>query len=145
MPSTSQGKRDAVARYYEKNKEALNAKKKKRLAERGARGRVSMCVAKAHHSASVIGRCSFDLTLDEAYVVYDAQEGCCALSGITFPLGPLTPYSMTIDRIKPELGYTKSNVRFIIFGLNALKGPGTDEDVLKICRAVVGAACYGPR
>lgn len=61
----------------------------------------------------------------------------CALSGLPFRNGGLNPYSPSLDRIKPELGYVPGNVRVILHGLNSLKSTGTDEDVVAICRAVV--------
>lgn len=51
--------------------------------------------------------------------------------------GPLTRFSISIDRIKPELGYVPGNVRFLLAGVNDLKGTGTDEDVLTIAHALV--------
>lgn len=44
--------------------------------------------------------------------------------------------SLSIDRVKPELGYTQDNVRFILHCLNAMKGNGTDGQVLEICKLV---------
>jgi len=66
--------------------------------------------------------------------------GRCAISGIEFRrgngCGP-SPYSPSIDRIIPALGYTKGNCRFILHALNALKGSGGDEDALAIAKAFV--------
>ena len=64
----------------------------------------------------------------------------CAITGLPFQTnaknGPW-PFSPSIDQIKPGLGYTKDNARFILWGANALKGAGTDEDMYKIARAIV--------
>jgi hypothetical protein len=48
-----------------------------------------------------------------------------------------SPFSPSIDRIIPTLGYTKGNCRFILHALNALKGSGTDEQALAIAGAFV--------
>lgn len=67
------------------------------------------------------------------------QPDECALSGIPFRKGEgkLSIYSPSLDRKRPELGYTKDNCRFILAGLNALKGSDTDEDLISVCCAVV--------
>lgn len=42
--------------------------------------------------------------------------------------GSLQPNSVTLDRIKPTLGYTQSNVQFISWRANELKRNGTLEE-----------------
>ncbi len=46
------------------------------------------------------------------------------MTGVKFDLEPLpkgrqNPYTASLDRAKPELGYTKNNVRMILWALNA--------------------------
>jgi hypothetical protein len=64
----------------------------------------------------------------------------CAITGLPFQpnkqKGPW-PFSPSIDQIKPGLGYTKENARFLLWGVNALKGAGTDKDMLTIAEAIV--------
>lgn len=68
--------------------------------------------------------------------------GRCELTGLEFRpnrghgCGP-APFSPSIDRIDPLLGYTKGNCRFILHAINAMKGSGTDEEVAFILRAFV--------
>lgn len=65
----------------------------------------------------------------------------CALSGLPFQNsefpGHPCPFSPSIDRVKPELGYTPGNVRLILNALNAMKGAGSDEDMKTIIKALV--------
>lgn len=66
--------------------------------------------------------------------------GKCEVTGIEFILSARnSPYlfSPSIDRIIPANGYTSSNARFVLHAVNALKGAGTDEDMLRIARAIV--------
>ena len=49
----------------------------------------------------------------------------------------VNPFSPSVDKIKNHLGYTLDNCRVIICGLNALKGTGTDADLLNIAKVVV--------
>jgi hypothetical protein len=51
-----------------------------------------------------------------------------------------TPWSASIDRIEPRLGYTPENTRVVCWMLNAAKGEYSDSDVIKMARALVGKA-----
>lgn len=81
----------------------------------------------------------FDLTLEDVMVLGDV----CALSGLPFEItnspGHPCPYSPSLDRVKPQLGYVRGNIRLILNALNAMKGAGTDDDMRKIVNALVGA------
>jgi hypothetical protein len=79
----------------------------------------------------------FDLTRDW---VRARWTGRCEITGIEFVLSDRrTPYlfSPSLDRIAPEKGYTQDNCRFVIHAVNALKGAGTDEQMLSIAKAIV--------
>jgi hypothetical protein len=39
--------------------------------------------------------------------------------------------------LQASIGYTRSNIRVVLLGVNGLRGSGTDEDMLMIARAVV--------
>lgn len=60
--------------------------------------------------------------------------GICELTNIKFNLDANHPstYSPSIDRIDNTKGYVKDNCRFILQGLNAMKGQGLDEDLYVI-------------
>lgn len=77
----------------------------------------------------------FELDDDWARARY---TGRCELSGLAFVTkGKRTPYSMSIDRINPALGYTRANSRFILWGYNALKSDGAnDDDLMALCLAL---------
>ena len=75
-------------------------------------------------------------TLTKEWVVERIEWGKCELSGIPFNLevgrevsGPFSP---SIDKIVPELGYTPENCRVILCGINLLKMNGTDEGMFHI-------------
>jgi hypothetical protein len=66
--------------------------------------------------------------------------GRCEVTGIEFVLSDKrSPYlfSPSLDRIIPTVGYTPENSRFVLHAVNALKGQGTDEDMLTIAKAIV--------
>lgn len=68
---------------------------------------------------------------------------CCAVTGITFDMsGSIRDghvFGPSIDRIKPELGYVRGNVRVVVHCYNLAKNTGTDEDVYLMSKAVVSA------
>lgn len=78
----------------------------------------------------------FDLTADWAKARW---TGCCEITGIPFVLTNTTSgfYSPSIDRIEASKGYTQDNCRFALFSVNSFKGPGTDEDMLSVAKAIV--------
>ena len=79
----------------------------------------------------------FDLSIEWAE---ENWTGKCSMTGLDFLIGKdwiAHPRSPSIDRIDPAKGYTQSNCRFICFAANALKGRGTDADMLAIAKAIV--------
>ena len=46
--------------------------------------------------------------------------------------GQMTPYSPSIDRINPSLGYIKGNVIIISMKANSIKNCYTSEDIRKV-------------
>lgn len=69
--------------------------------------------------------------------------GRCAITGIefvpSFNGGGPNPRSPSIDRIVNTAGYVKSNCRFVLHGVNALKANSTDEEMVTIARAIAAA------
>jgi len=71
-----------------------------------------------------------------------AQQGLCAVSGIALQqpgrgLSGPTWDSPSIDRIVPELGYVKDNVRLTLFCVNSFRGLMSDAEMLTVARAIV--------
>lgn len=63
----------------------------------------------------------FDIDMEHLLELWG--EGFCSLSGIPLELGrsergKVHPYAPSLDRIKPELGYTKGNVRIVCYQMN---------------------------
>lgn len=87
----------------------------------------------------------------EKKVIYDLDEewaskrwtGCCEITSIAFRANGVRgphPFSPSVDRKNPLLGYTKENTRFVLWGCNAIKGVGTDADMYEIARALANVA-----
>ena len=69
----------------------------------------------------------------------DRWNGCCELTGIKFVKisAVHNPYSVSIDRIENDKGYTPENCRFILYALNGLKTNGTEADMYRIAEALL--------
>ena len=81
----------------------------------------------------------FNLTLEYLKELYEEQEGLCAVTNkpFCFTAHPTKHVankdSVSLDRIDPDLGYIKGNVRFVTFQVNCAKGFYTDEEFYEMC------------
>jgi hypothetical protein len=92
----------------------------KQAVERALKKSLSGCKARA----TARGR-QFDLTLDWVIEQIERQGFRCALTGIPFfskntSKSARDPYAPSFDRINSLGGYTKDNVRVIVFALNVM-------------------------
>lgn len=79
----------------------------------------------------------FDLTVDFMKELYDNQKGLCYYSQIPMKLtstnwkmkGQADIDAMSVDKIIPELGYTKGNISLCCSGINKLKGNTSPEEL----------------
>lgn len=105
-----------------------------RSAIRDARSREAKKASKGKAYAQVT------VTLDEIMSKLKANHYRCAISGLSFwqddadRYGPTMP---SIDRIDPNGDYSNENTRVILYGVNALRGRGSDADMVRIARAIV--------
>lgn len=87
----------------------------------------------------------FSLTIEW---IESRWTGHCEITGIKFDTTsrPIhgSPFSPSLDRIKPGEGYTPGNCRIILQGINHMKGRGTDEDIKIIATALVASLPYKP-
>ena len=62
------------------------------------------------------------LDFEWAWAKLVEQDFRCSLTGIAFTWGVKDPTTLSIDRIDPSKGYTKENVRFVCWWVNAAMG-----------------------
>lgn len=79
----------------------------------------------------------FGLTLSDMESIW---TGNCAVSGLPVSVGRGSGpkfFSASLDRIEPSRGYVADNVRIVMWSVNAMKGEGTDDDLLMVAKAIV--------
>ena len=74
-----------------------------------------------------------ELTADDLRELYKKQNGKCYYTGIPMKLTAdkyRDLFLMSIDRISSTEGYTKDNVVLCCWGMNVLKGPHTEKELM---------------
>jgi hypothetical protein len=61
----------------------------------------------------------------------------CQATNIKFSKEPHSPYSPSLDRIEPTLGYTKANTQIVIINYNKMKSNHSGIIATKIAKALV--------
>lgn len=79
----------------------------------------------------------FDLTLEDIWFMYTAQEGRCALSGLPIgwaEVGQL--HTASVDRIDSDRGYLVDNCQLVHKDVNMMKQSFSQEYFVEMCNAV---------
>lgn len=87
---------------------------------------------------------NFDLDLDWLLAKATAQNHRCALTGIEFfsryeGMSAKNPFAVSIDRIIPGRGYTRDNVRLVIFAVNLMLLDWGEEVFWQVVRSFQAA------
>jgi hypothetical protein len=95
----------------------------RKILKNGFRAAQSRCCAR---------KTPINISLEFLLMMYDRQEGRCAVTGIPFDVGPTNggktgldrkPLRPSIDRIDPRQGYVDGNVRLVCAAVNYAMGP----------------------
>lgn len=68
------------------------------------------------------------------------QKGKCALTGFDMTYKYVCnkyKYSVSLDRIDPEKGYTLDNLQLVCHAANMMKGTFSENELLKFCEAII--------
>lgn len=79
----------------------------------------------------------FNIDTDYMYDLFKEQKGKCPLTGIELLVDKSHPYSLSIDKIVPELGYTQGNVQWTCWAANRAKGDMSTSNFINMCKQVV--------
>lgn len=89
----------------------------------------------------------FEVTIEQAWTLFEQQEQRCGLTGVPIIISPRTSSAMStstttasIDRIDNERGYIANNIQWVHRDINQMKGVFTTSRFLEICRAVTSQA-----
>ncbi len=82
----------------------------------------------------------FNIDAEYMYALWKKQQGKCALTGHDIKLDDNYNLNLSIDKIIPELGYTKGNVQWTIFSANRAKGDMCMEDLISLCKMIIERA-----
>ena len=77
-------------------------------------------------------------TLTRERVQKAIEKGLCEVTGIPFSEsgGARGPYTSSLDRIVPSLGYTDENTQVVVWIYNAAKGDWGHSDVMRLVRVL---------
>lgn len=84
----------------------------------------------------------FDISPEYLIWLWQEQDGCCAITRLPFNLtfseikGEPRFDAPSVDRIVPALGYTKGNVRLILYQINCAIGPYGLDRLLETIRSI---------
>lgn len=95
----------------------------------------------AAKTRSVMKNVPFDIDFEYLIDLWESQDGACCICGRPFDLEPakerVNKNAPSLDRIIPELGYTKGNVRFVSWQVNAAISEYGLENFMNICKDVI--------
>jgi hypothetical protein len=128
-----ENKKNKARRYREENRESLN----EYMGEWASttKGRAKKLVRMAAARARKAG-VPFDL--DWKWLHKKLLVGKCEATGLDLHISRgISPWSPSLDRKVGSKGYTKKNVRVVVYVFNTAKNGFTDDDVEEMCRAFV--------
>lgn len=84
----------------------------------------------------------FDITIQDIALLWDKQDGKCALSGMTLYLAPSSrqaikvPSTASLDRIDSSKSYTPDNIQWIHKDINIMKNNFEQDYFIELCRKI---------
>lgn len=86
---------------------------------------------------------TFNLSTEYLIELWELQNGCCALSGRIFELERPEKFETvkanapSLDRIQPNKGYVKENVRFVCYQVNTALNEYGEKALLALCKDII--------
>lgn len=71
-----------------------------------------------------------DITLSDLLALLKEQKELCPLTGVQLTGKRHDPYAVSIDRIIPNLGYTKGNIQLVCTAINYAKGSNSLNEII---------------
>lgn len=94
-----------------------------------------------YHGTKVGRRFRDGNELTPEWIMEKLQQGLCEVTGLPFTYGldARNPWSPSLDRIDPSIGYTIENTRVVVWIFNAAKNVFKDSDVMLMAHALVNS------
>lgn len=81
---------------------------------------------------------AFDITIEELWALFVAQNRRCAISGVPLSMGTAKGRpTASVDRIDSLLGYVAGNLQWVHRDVNLMKRSMTDAELVRWCRLIV--------
>jgi hypothetical protein len=92
-----------------------------------------------YHGTKVGRRFRDNNELTPEWIMEKLKTGVCEVTGLpfTYTLNARNPWSPSLDRIDPNIGYTLGNTRVVVWIYNAAKNVFTDADVHLMAQALI--------
>ena len=100
-------------------------------------GRIPTFLRTCKNSAEKRGH-ECTITASDLTDMWREQDGVCCYSGLRMELQPNTPFSVSVERVNNEIGYTADNTVLVCKAVNSMKSALTGEQFLMFCRAIAG-------
>lgn len=79
----------------------------------------------------------FSITTNDLNNLLNKQNNCCNITNIPFELsGSKSPWTISLDRIDNEKGYTLDNVQLVCWMYNNCKNKWSDKEVVTFAKAL---------
>lgn len=117
--------------YFKRKKKIAQYPKSDRLLMSAIRDRVTT----ARRNNKRVNR-PFNIDADYMYQLWKDQQGKCYLTGFTIKIAKHTSYGLSIDKLIPELGYVKGNVKWTCWMANRAKGDLSINQLVNLCKAI---------
>jgi len=132
--------------YYQNNKDKILSKRKSGYSSHASRLEAETlegCIKRLYHDTkSRAKKLNHDFDLDKDWFEKKISPLVCEATGVQLQLTInkdvwQSPFRPSIDRVDNSRGYTKDNCRIVCFIFNKAKADGTDEDVIKMAKALM--------
>lgn len=98
---------------------------------------ISDRLMQAKERAKKYGGAEPDIDRDYLYQLFKDQQGRCALSGVLMKIEKGAIACLSLDKIKPELGYIQGNVQWVAWAVNRAKGDMEEAVFLDMCQQIL--------
>lgn len=137
LEKTREKEREKAKKYRDSNHEKI----KERMRNYRKANPIKTILARVK-ARSKIKEIDFDIDKEYLRQLWDECGGICQVTGINMKLSSYynDPNTMSLDRINPDKGYIKDNIRLVSVWYNLARGNWGDELTLEMCQRVVERA-----